>query len=102
MARAIFKVFYTIIVALTGVIVAPINALVVNLFPDISSIVGYVNYVLQNYVANGFIWFFSMIPSTARTLVILYLTILVGYYTISISVHAILKAYQIIKKIKFW
>lgn len=102
MARAIFKVFFSIIVAITGAIVAPINALVVNLFPDLSNIINVINNILNNYVANGIAWFFNIIPSTARTLILLYLTILFGYYTISITIHGIIKAYEIIKKIKFW
>lgn len=102
MARAIFKVFFTIIVAITGAIVAPINALVVNLFPDLSRIISTFNSIVTNYIAPGVSWFFAIIPSTARTLTILYLTILLGYYGISITVHGIIKAYEIIKKIKFW
>ncbi len=102
MARIIFKVFFTIIIGITGVVVAPINALVVNLFPDLTNIINTFNNIVTNYVSPGFSWFFSIIPSTARTLIILYLTILLGYYGISITVHGIIKAYQIIKKIKFW
>ena len=53
MARAIFKVFFNIIVALTNVILTPINILVSNLFPDLSLVITRFNYAINNYIGNG-------------------------------------------------
>lgn len=102
MARAIFKVFFDVIVALTNVILTPINAIVSTLFPDLSSVIARFNYAISNYLGSGLAWFWSIIPTNCKSLIILYLTILISYYTISISVHAILKVYTIIKNIKIW
>ena len=102
MAKAIFKVFFKIIVTLTNVILTPINLLVANLFPDLGLILTRFNYVLNNYLGGGLAWFWSIIPPYCKSLIVLYLTILISYYTIMISVHAILKVYTIIKRIKIW
>lgn len=102
MARAIFKVFFGIIETLVNVVLAPINLLIAGLFPSFSGLINNFNYVLNNYIGNGIRYFFSILPPTTRSMVLLYLSIMVSYYTITISVHAILKLYTVIKNIKFW
>lgn len=102
MAKAIFKVFFGIIETLVNVVLTPINLLIDGLFPSFAGLINNFNYVLNNYLGTGIRYFFSILPSGVRTMVLLYLSILVSYYTITISVHAILKLYTVIKNIKFW
>ena len=102
MAKAIFKVFFKIIVGLTNVILAPINGLVSHFFPDLSQVIARFNYAIQTYLGDGVTWFWSIIPDNCKTIITIYLTILIAYYTLSITVHAILKVYTIIKNIKIW
>ena len=102
MAKAIFNVFFKIIVGLTNVVLIPVNLLIAGLFPDLTLLVSKFNYVIETYLGGGLTWFFSILPSNVRSLVVVYITILISYYTISISVHAILKVYTIIKNIKIW
>lgn len=102
MAKAIFNVFFKLINAIISVILYPINALVTGVFPDFAEMIATFNYVLDNYIGGGVAYFFSILPPTCRGIVLLYLTLLVAYYTVSASIHAILKIYTIIKNIKFW
>lgn len=102
MARAIFKVFFSIITALVNIVLIPINALVSNFLPDLSLIISKFNYVLNNYLGRGLSWFFHILPSGVRSLVLIYIVILISYYTITLTIHGILKVYHIIQKIKFW
>lgn len=102
MAKAIFKVFFSIIVGLTNVILTPVNGLVRSLFPDLSQILARFNYAINEYLGGGLTWFWSIIPDNCKTIIVIYITILISYYTISITVHAILKVYTIIKNIKVW
>ena len=102
MAKAIFTVFFKVIVALTNIVLAPVNLLIMNLFPDLSNLMTSFNHVISNYFGSGMAWFFTILPVNVRGFVVIYLTILISYYTISISVHAILKVYTIIKNIKIW
>lgn len=102
MARAIFKVFFSIIVSITNAILTPIFSLLSPLFPDLSLILTKFNYVVNTYLGGGLSWFWNIIPTGARSLITLYLTIMIAYYTISITIHAILKIFEIIKRIKIW
>ena len=102
MARAIFKVFFKIIVSLTNALLTPVFSLLGSLFPDLSLILTKFNYVVNNYFGAGLTWFWNIIPTGTQSLITLYLTIMITYYTISISVHAILKVFAIIKRIKIW
>lgn len=102
MAKAIFNVFFKIINALLAVILAPVNLLVKNAFPDFSNMISTFNNFLNTYIGGSLSWFFSILPPNTRSIVLIYLALLVAYYSISISLHAILKVYTVIKNIKFW
>lgn len=102
MAKAIFKVFFKIIKSTVNIVLAPINAMVVGLFPDFSAMISYFNLALNRLINGTLGYFFNILPPHCKTLVALYLGLLVSYYTISITLHAILKVYTIIKNIKIW
>lgn len=102
MFKALFNVLFKVITGLVNVILAPINLLVANLLPDFSEMIASWYYVLDNIIGTGFTYFFSILPTHCRTYVVLYLTFLISFYTISISAHAILKVYTIIKNMKVW
>lgn len=102
MGKAIFKVFFSIINGIVSVILSPVNTLVSGVFPDFSNMVNTFNSVVNTYIGGGVTWFFAILPPGTRSVVLIYLSFLVGYYTVSISLHAILKVYTIIKNIKFW
>ena len=102
MFKALFNVLFSVITGLVNVVLAPINLLVSNLLPDFSEMVATFYYVLNNIIGSGFTYFFSILPPHCRSVVIIYLTFLVSFYTVSISAHAILKVYTVIQKIKVW
>lgn len=102
MAKALFSVLFKVIKAIANVILAPINLLVVNLLPNFSSLITTFNNAVSTFINNGVMFFFNILPPNARTLVILWLTFLVSYYSISLSIHFVLKVYKLIKQIKIW
>lgn len=102
MAKAIFNVFFKVIQSVLNIILLPINALIVNLFPDFSSMITTFNTAIRTYIGPTIGYFSSLLPPTTKTLLIIYLTFLISYYTISYSAHAIIKIFKIIQKIKFW
>lgn len=102
MAQAIFNVIFKVLQTILNIILLPINALLVGVFPDFSNMISKFNTLISTYVGNTLGYFSSMLPPTTRTLILIYLTFLVSYYTISYSVHAIIKIFKIIQKIKFW
>lgn len=102
MAKIIFKVLFNIMKTLAQGLLLPINAIVANAFPSFSELISTFNYVLNNYLGRGLSYFFNILPVHTRHLILLYLTILITYYTISFTVHAILKVFTILKNIKVW
>lgn len=102
MAKAIFSVFFKVIKGIANVILAPVNLLVVNLFPNFSNLISTFNNAVSLFIGNGIAYFFNILPTNTRNLVLLWLTFLISYYSISLSIHAILKIYKLIKQIKIW
>lgn len=102
MAKALFSVFFKIIKSVVNIVLTPINLLVVNFFPNLATIINSFNTALTIYLGGGLTYFFNLIPPTSRTLILLYVSILLIYYTSIFSYHLILKIFQIIKKIKIW
>lgn len=102
MAKAIFSVFFKVIKGIANVILAPVNLLVVNLFPNFTALISTFNNAVSTFIGGGIMYFFNILPPNTRNLVLLWLTFLVSYYSISLSIHAILKIYKLIKQIKIW
>lgn len=102
MFKVLFDVLFGVITGLVNLILAPINLLVDAFIPDLGLWITKFYNVLDNIIGGGFSFFTSLLPPTARTLLVIYLGFLVSFYTISISAHAILKLYTIIKRIKIW
>ena len=102
MAKAIFNVFFKIIKSVVNIFLAPINLLVVNLFPDLSNLISTFNAGVEKLLGSGLGFFAHFLPPTTRVIILLWLGVLVSYYTITYSVHLILKVIHIIKKLKIW
>lgn len=97
-----FKILFKVITAFTNAILAPVNLLVANAFPDFSSLINSFNTLIEKYLGTGLSWFFSILPPHTQGFVKFYLGLLIVFYTVSISMHAILKVFQIIKQVKVW
>ena len=53
MAKAIFNVLFGVIKTILNVGLAPVNLLVVNLFPDFSNLINNFNNVVSTYIGGG-------------------------------------------------
>lgn len=102
MAKALFNVLFSVIKTILNIGLAPINLLVVNLFPDFSNLISTFNNGVQTYIGTGLGFFANLLPPHTKSLVLLYLTFLISYYTIVYGAHAIIKIFKIIQRIKFW
>lgn len=102
MINAIFSGLFKLLNSLIDLILTPLNLLVSNVFPDFSQMIGSFTTAIDSYVGNGLAYFFSMLPTNTRYVVLLYLSLLIGYYTISVSAFAITKIWSLIQKIKVW
>lgn len=97
-----FDTLLNFLVSVANIFLAPINTIITTYFPDVSSLISSFTNAVNNYLGNGISYFFSILPTNTRTLVLLYITILIAFYTISFLVHAVIKIIEIIKAVKIW
>ena len=102
MAKAIFSVFLKFIKSIVNIVLAPINLLVVTLFPDFGTLISTFNNAISSIIGGNLGFFAHLLPPNTRVMILLYLGILITYYTITISVHAVLKIINIIRRVKIW
>lgn len=102
MIKALLSGILKIITSLLNVFLMPINALLENLFPDMSNAISTFTSFVNTYVGGSLAYFFSILPPTFRSLLVLWLGFIIGYYTIYYTYLAIIKIFDIIQKIKFW
>lgn len=102
MINAIFNGLFKVLNFLLNIILTPINALVVNFFPDFNQMISSFTSAVDTYIGGGLAYFFSLLPEITRYVIVMYLTLLIGYYTLSVSLFAITKIWTLIQKIKVW
>ena len=80
----------------------PINLLIENIFPSMSSaITAFTNFV-NNILGTNLVYFFNLFPPTFKSILVIWFTFIVAYYTIYYTYLAVIKILAIIQKIKFW
>ena len=102
MIKAILNGILNAITSVIGFILTPINALFVNLFPGRSSAISIFISFVSTYVGGALSYFFSLFPPIFRSLLILWFTFVIAYYSIYYSYKAIIQIFNVIQKIKFW
>ncbi len=102
MAKAIFNVLFKVISTIVNVVLYPINSLVGGLVPDLSNILTSFSETINVIGGNSLDYITHLIPPITLEVIKIYLGFIVTYYTISITVHGILKMWTIIKNIKIW
>lgn len=97
-----FNTLLNFMVGVANIFLAPVNSLVVNALPSFTEWVSNFTQLINTYLGNGLAYIFSLLPPNTRTLVLLYITILIVCYTITFAIHVILKIIEVIKQIKIW
>lgn len=102
MLNAIFTFLFNIITGLANIVLSPLNSLFVNFFPNFSEMINKLTITIHTYASVNFHWFSLLIPPTTKELIKIWLAFLIAYYTLSFTIHAIAKVFDIIRRIKFW
>lgn len=102
MAKAIFKVLLKFISSIVDLILLPIDTLVLNAFPDLSSYISRFNYILENIMDRAIPFFLNLIPPITLNVIVVFLTTFVSLYALAYTIHLTLKVIEIIKKLKIW
>lgn len=102
MINAILNGILKVITTLLNVFLLPVNLLVESLFPDMTQAIAHFNNFVTTYLGSPLAYFFKLLPPIFSSILSLWLTFLISYYTIYYSYIAIIKIWDIIQKIKFW
>lgn len=102
MIKAILNGILKVISKILNVFLLPINALFENLFPDMTSAIETFNDFVSTYLGNNLSYFFSIFPPIFRSILLLWFTFLVSYFSVKVTYHAAIKVWSIIQKVKFW
>lgn len=102
MIKLFFKLLLALITGIVNVFLLPINALISNVFPDFTTLVANFTTGIQVFLTDTVSYFSNFLPPLTKELILLYLSILLIHYTLSISVHAIMKVIHVIKAVKIW
>lgn len=102
MINALLKGILSIITSILNIFLLPINALIENIFPDMSNAIGTFNTFINTYVGGTLSYFFSILPPIFRGILVIWFTFVIAYYSIYYTYIGILKIWNVIQKIKFW
>ena len=102
MIKALLNGILKMLTFVINLFLLPINALFNTLFPDMSSAIGNFNTFVNTYVGGTFTYVFSILPPIFRSVLVIWFTFLISYYTIQFTYKTSVKLWTIIQKIKFW
>lgn len=100
--KAILNGLLTVLTGVVSFLLTPINALVDNLFPDMANAIATFNSFVDTYLGSNLAYFFSMFPPIFKSLLVLFFTFCIAYYTVHFTYIALVKIFTIIQKVKFW
>lgn len=98
----IFVLLMKFITAIANFFLAPINAIVVNLFPDFTDMINHFESLVNTYITPGLSWFFHILPPHTQSIILFYIDLLILLYTAVLSIHVVLKVIHILKNVKVW
>lgn len=101
MIKAILNVLINLMGTLVQVGSLPLNAIITATLPDLSDKITEATSNIPN-IFNGMAWALSFIPPYILTVLIFIVTCEIAKHTIKVSSHALIKAWNLFQKIKFW
>lgn len=102
MGSALFNVLFKIIGTIVGIFTAPINLILINFFPDFTTVIANFNNAVTTLIGGGLGFFSEILPPITRATILFYLGVVISYYVIAVNLHLILKVITIIKNLKIW
>lgn len=101
MVKALFKVILNLLASVIQIIVWPINTLITNTMPDLSSKILLVSNQL-NSIFDSITWALGLLPPIVIETLLFIVAIEIAKHTIYISTHTLIKVWNVLQKIKFW
>lgn len=85
-----------------NLIVFPIDTLIRTMFPDFSSMITNFNSAVDYFLTTPISFIMYHIPPMTKSILLFYITLLIGYYSIIFIYKGIILIPQLIRKVKFW
>lgn len=101
MFQALFNIILDLLATVVQIVCFPINLALTNTIPDFSEQLSLLSSNITNLFGN-FSWAIGWIPGTFRDIVIFIILVEVAKYTCYISIHGVIKVWNLFQKLKFW
>lgn len=102
LGAGIIDLLINILAFLINIVILPIDALISTIFPDFSNILQNFNNSLSYLVSSPISFIMYHIPPITKSVILFYITLLIGIYSIKYVYKGIILIFEIIQKIKFW
>lgn len=101
-AYGILDIIISLLSTLINIILLPIDTLIKSIFPDFSTLISNFNNSLNIVFSDSISYIMYHIPPLTKYVILFYITLLIGYYSIKFVYKGIILVPKIINKIKFW
>lgn len=101
MFKALFNIIINMLATVIQIAVLPINAIITNTMPDLSSKINEVTSTI-NSAFTSISWALSLVPPQIISTLLFILTIEIAKHTIYVSTHTLIKVWNLFQKLKFW
>lgn len=101
MFKALFNIILDLLATVVQLVCFPINAALTAAFPDISDMLTQVTSNIDTIFGN-FSWIINILPSIFFEFLLFIIGVEIAKYTAYISIHGIIKVWNLFQKLKFW
>ena len=101
MFKALFNIIINLLATVIQIAVLPINSIITNTMPDLSSKIGEVTSTF-NSAFTSISWALSLVPDQIISTLLFILTIEIAKHSIYVSTHTLIKVWNLFQKLKFW
>lgn len=101
MFNDLFRIFLSLLATIIQLVLYPFNQIFVLAFPNIST---RITETITNltHIFDGMSWALGLIPSQVKITLLLILGLEIAKHSAYITAHLIVKAWNLIQKLKFW
>lgn len=101
MAKAFLKVIIGLLSTIVQIVCLPINLVMTKTMPDLSEKITFVTNNIPSYF-DGVGYALSWLPGTLVGILIFIIAVEIAKYTIYLSIHGVIKIWNLFQKLKFW
>lgn len=101
MFKALFNIIIGLLSTLVQVVCLPINSVMKATMPDLSNNITFVTNNIPKYFS-GVGYALSWLPNTIVAILVFIVAVEIAKYTIYMSVHGVIKVWNLFQKLKFW